>query len=98
MSQYDFTKFLIKDGRLYLSTVCDGAWIFMGELEYILQALGCTDIQTETEIIQDACPPWKSCRFKASGKVPDRFPQNGTILLVPKGSGYEVYLLKEDTP
>lgn len=36
--------------------------------------------------------------FKASGKVPDHFPQNGTILLVPKDSRYEVYLLKEDTP
>lgn len=84
MSQYDRIKLPIKGGRLYLSTVCDGTWIFMGELEYILQALGCTDIQTETEIIQDACSPYKSCRFKASGKAPDRFPQNGTILLAPR--------------
>lgn len=98
MSEYDSIICPIQDGKLHLSCVCDGTLIFMYELITILNALGCTDIQTETEIIQDACPPWKCCRFKASGKVPDRFPQNGTILLVPKDSRYEVYLLKEDTP
>lgn len=98
MSEHDFIKRPIQDGKMFLSNVCDGTWIFMDELVTILHALGCTDIQTETEIIQDACPPWKSCRFKASGKVPDHFPQSGTILLAPKGSGYEAYLLKEDIP
>ena len=98
MSEHGSIKCPIQDGRLHLSSVCDGTWIFMDELITILNALGCTDIQTETEHIQDACPPWKSCRFKASGKVPDRLPQNGTVLLVPEGSGYAVYLLKEDTP
>lgn len=93
MSEHDFIIRPIQDGRLHLSCVCDGTWIFMAELVTILNALGCTDIQTETEYIQDACPSWKSCRFKASGKVPDHFPQNGTILLVPKDSRYEVYLL-----
>lgn len=60
-----------EDGRIHLSVLCDGTFVFLVELIVALQFYGCTDIEYSSEevAIEDAPEgkPWCRCRFKARG-------------------------------
>ena len=66
-----------EDGRMYLKAQSDSTAIFLFEMLTLLNAMGCTDIQTKgypapaDKIPKDK--PWCSWIDEASGILPERF-------------------------
>lgn len=62
------------DGRIKISCICDGTFLFLYELVSDLTIMGCTDIEVESrEATEDEIPkekPWRCWYFSASGILP----------------------------
>lgn len=60
--------------RLHLQALCDSTQIFMLEMFYVLEQLGCTEIEHAAEDIpKEKAPedkPWCTCLCKVSGLLP----------------------------
>lgn len=52
---------------MHLSILCDSTIFFLGQMVQFLEAIGCTDIQTDGYVENDGLYGY---RFKASGKMP----------------------------
>ena len=57
----------VENGRMCLSVLCDSTIYFLYEMTNFLQAIGCTDIQTEGYVENDGIYGY---RYKASGIMP----------------------------
>lgn len=71
----DFAKKDISDdGKIKISCICDGTFLFLYELVNDLKIMGCTDIEIESrEAAEDEIPkekPWCRWYFSASGILP----------------------------